>query len=119
MNKTINEIIVICAAALTVLNLVDRILLFKKQLDRPTDERLRAVESKLIQHDQKFEDHERLLGAHSGYLDADKQKIEVLQKGNRIMSKALLVMINKINGNVNEERLKEVEKELDKYTFER
>ena len=119
MDTTISQAIVICAAVLTVLNLVDKILLFKKQLDRPTDDRLRAVESKLIQHDQKFEDHERLLEAHSGYLDTDKQKIEVLQNGNRVMSKALLVMINKINGNVNEERLKEVEEELDKYIFER
>ena len=119
MNTTINEVIVICAAVLTVFNLIDKIMLFKKQLDHPTDERLRAVESKLIQHDQKFDDHEKLLNAHAGYLDSDKQRIEVLQSGNRIMSKAMLVLINKINGNVNKERLKEVEEELDKYIFER
>lgn len=119
MNITLSEFVVLAAGILTVINLIDKIFLIKKQIDKPAEERLRSLEAKLIQHDQKFEDHERLLEAHSGYLDADKQKIEVLEKGNRVMSKALLVLINKLNGTVNEERLKEVEEELDKYIFQR
>lgn len=117
MNTTISQAIVICAAILTVLNLIDKVLIFKKQLDHPTDERLRQIEAKLIQYDQRFEDHEKTMKAHADHLDADNNKIKVLQDGSRIMSKALLVLINHANGSGNPERMQEVEHELDEYIF--
>lgn len=117
MNITLSEFVVMAAGILTILNLVDKILIVKKQIDKPTEERLRTVEAKLIQHEQRFEDYAKVLEAHAGHLDNDNKRIEVLQDGSRIMSKALLVLINHANGQVNSERIQEVESELEKHIF--
>jgi hypothetical protein len=117
MDTTISQAIVICAAILTVLNLIDKIFIIKKQIDHPTDERLCQIEAKLIQHDQRFDDQDAMIKMHSGHLDADNKRIEVLQEGSRIQSKALLVLINHANGSGNPERMQEVEHELDEYIF--
>lgn len=114
---TISTLMVIAAGILTFLNLADKILFFKRLIDKPTDDRIHQIEAKLIQHDQRFEDHDKILKSHSGYLDTDNRRIEVLQDGSRIMSKALLVLINHANGQSNPERIQEVEHELDEYIF--
>lgn len=62
---------------------------------------------------------ETLAEDHAGYLDADKRRLDALERGNRVTQRALLALLKHgIDGN-DVEAMKRAENELQEYLIER
>ena len=83
-------IIAIFGLILTGLNIIDRVLQFKKAINAPEqkqNERIEACETKLILHDAK-------LDKLAEYLSNDDKRIKSIQDTNRIFAKSLLALLS-------------------------
>lgn len=119
MNITVSEIVVISAGLLTIMNLIDKILSWARQVRAPETDRIKSIEVRLIQVSQKLDDHERMLEKHAGFFDVDKHRIDVLETGNHIACKALLALLHHANGGGSYEEMQDAEKELNGFIFKR
>lgn len=118
-NITVSEMIVIAAGILTLMNLADKVASWAHQIRAPESEKLKAIETRLIQLGQRIDDHDRTLEKHAGFFDVDKHRLDVLENGNHLACKALLALLRHANGDSNFEEMQDVEKELNGYVWKR
>ena len=119
MNITLSEFVVVAAGILTIMNVIDRILSWARQAKVPEDERLKTVEFKIMQLEQHIVEHDRTFETHTGYFANDKARIDVLEKGSKVTSKALLALLGHANTGNNTEEMREAEVDLRRYLIER
>ncbi len=90
MNTSMSYIIAIFGLILTGLNIIDRVVQFKKAVNAPEqkqNERIEACETKLILHDAKLEKFQE-------YLSNDDKRIKSIQDTNKIFAKSLLALLS-------------------------
>lgn len=88
--NTMSYVIAIFGLILTGLNIIDRVVQFKKAVNAPEqkqNERIEACEAKLILHEVKFEKYQE-------YLSNDDKRIKSIQDTNRIFAKSLLALLS-------------------------
>lgn len=119
MNITLSEVVVVAAGILTIMNVVDRILSWARQAKAPEEDRLKAAEFKILQLEQQIGEHDRMFEVHMGYFANDKVRINVLEKGSKVTSKALLALLGHANTGNNSEEMREAEADLRRYLIER
>lgn len=116
---TVSDVVVIAAGILTIINLVDKIANIFKQANSPTEARLTSIEATLIRIDQQISNHDKTLEAHAGFFDNDKRRLDLLETGSRVTSKALLALLGHANAGNNYDEMREAEKELRDYLIAR
>ena len=116
---TVSDVIVIAAGILTIINLVDKVASIFKQANSPTEARLTSIEATLIRIDQQLNNHDKTLETHAGFFDNDKRRLDLLETGSRVTSKALLALLGHANAGNNYDEMREAEKELRDYLIAR
>lgn len=116
---TVSDVVVIAAGILTIINLVDKVANIFKQANSPTEARLTSIEATLIRIDQQISSHDKTLEAHAGFFDNDKRRLDLLETGSRVTSKALLALLGHANAGNNYDEMREAEKELRDYLIAR
>ncbi len=116
---TVSEVVVVAAGILTVLNLIDKIAALFKKANSPTEARLTSIEATLIRIDQQISNHDKTLETHAVFFDNDKRRLDLMETGSRVTSKALLALLGHANAGNNYEEMKEAEKELRDYLIAR
>jgi hypothetical protein len=116
---TVSDVVVIAAGILTIINLVDKVANIFKQVNSPTEARLTSIEATLIRIDQQISNHDKTLEAHAGFFDNDKRRLDLLETGSRVTSKALLALLGHANAGNNYDEMREAEKELRDYLIAR
>jgi Flp pilus assembly protein TadB len=116
---TVSEVVVVAAGILTLMNLIDKVMLWKDREKAPDLEKIKSIQEKLIKIDQRIDDHEKVFEAHNSFLDKDNRRLEILEQGSRVTSKALLALLGNANRGDNTEEMHEAEKELSRYLIER
>lgn len=116
---TISDVVVIAAGILTIINLVDKVANIFKQANSPTEARLTSIEATLIRIDQQISNHDKTLETHAGFFDNDKRRLDLLETGSRVTSKALLALLGHANAGNNYDEMREAEKELREYLIAR
>ncbi len=100
--------LVICGAIITILTVWNMIESRVKAIKEPTQtlsSRVAVIESKIEEYEQRFK--------------RDKEKIEEIEKGNRITQRTLLALLNHdlIGDNIDE--MNDVKRELENYLINR
>jgi len=108
MNEWWQITLVICGAIITILTVWNMIESRVKAIKEPTtnlSSRVAVIESKIEEYEQRFK--------------RDKERIEEIEKGNRITQRSLLALLNHdLIGN-NVEEMTDVKKELENYLINR
>lgn len=116
---TVSDVVVIAAGILTIINLVDKVTNIFKQANSPTEARLTSIEATLIRIDQQISAHDKTLEVHAGFFNNDKRRLDLLETGSRVTSKALLALLGHANAGNNYDEMREAEKELRDYLIAR
>lgn len=116
---TVSDVITGAAGILILLNFIDKVVSIFKQANSPTDARLTSIEATLIRIDQQLKNHAKTLETHAGFIDNDKRRLELLETGSRMTSKALLALLGHANAGNNYDEMREAEKELRDYLIAR
>lgn len=100
--------LVICGAIITILTVWNMVESRVKSIKEPTQtlsSRVAVIESKIEEYEQRFK--------------RDKEKIEEIEKGNRITQRTLLALLNHdlIGDNIDE--MNDVKRELENYLINR
>lgn len=100
--------LVICGAIITILTVWNMVESRVKAIKEPTQtlsSRVAVIESKIEEYEQRFK--------------RDKEKIEEIEKGNRITQRTLLALLNHdlIGDNIDE--MNDVKRELENYLINR
>ena len=108
--------IVVSAGILTLFNLIDKIIGYKHQAEEPTDK----LEERVLLLEKKMEfEVKAIFVEYDARFGRDKQKIELLEQGNRITQKALRALLkHSIDGN-NVAALEKAEEELSDYLLDK
>jgi hypothetical protein len=114
--NTFELVIVIAAGLLTVFNLLDKLIAYGKKIKEPTDnleERVSIIEKRMeIEYKALFAEYDLRF-------KKDLQRIEMLEEGNKVTTKALLALLgHAINGDNTDEMLA-VKKELTDYIIKK
>ena len=100
--------LVVCGAIITILTVWNMVESRVKAIKEPTttlSSRVAVIESKIEEYEQRFK--------------RDKEKIEEIEKGNRITQRTLLALLNHdlIGDNIDE--MNDVKRELENYLINR
>ena len=96
--------LVICGAIITVLTVWNMVESRVKSIKEPTQtlsSRVAVIESKIEEYEQRFK--------------RDKERIEEIERGNRITQRSLLALLNHDLIGDNVEEMTDVKKELENY----
>ena len=108
MNEWWQLTLVICGAIITILTVWNMIESRVKAIKEPTTtlaSRVAVIESKIEEYEVRFK--------------RDKERLDEIESGNRIMQRCLLALLNhSLNGN-NEEEMLDVKKDLEAYLINR
>ena len=108
MNDWWQITLVICGAIITILTVWNMVESRVKSIKEPTQtlsSRVAVIESKIEEYEQRFK--------------RDKEKIEEIEKGNRITQRSLLALLNHDLIGDNVEEMTDVKKELENYLINR
>lgn len=108
MSEWLQITLAICGAIITVLTVWNMIESRVKAIKEPTQtlsSRVAVIESKIEEYEQRFK--------------RDKEKIEEIEKGNRIIQRSLLAILNHDLIGDNVEEMTDVKKELENYLINR
>ena len=100
--------LVICGAIITVLTVWNMVESRVKSIKEPTQtlsSRVAVIESKIEEYEQRFK--------------RDKERIEEIERGNRITQRSLLALLNHDLIGDNVEEMTDVKKELENYLINR
>jgi len=116
MGEWWNVTIVIVAGLLTILNLVDKLVGWAKAVSKPQVD----LEERVVKLEKTVEfEYKSLLADYEMRFKRDLQRIEEMEKSNKLTQKALLALMrHAIDGN-NTDKLKTVADELSDYIVER
>lgn len=108
MSEWLQITLAICGAIITVLTVWNMVESRVKSIKEPTQtlsSRVAVIESKIEEYEQRFK--------------RDKEKIEEIEKGNRITQRSLLALLNHDLIGDNVEEMTDVKKELENYLINR
>lgn len=108
MSEWLQITLAICGAIITVLTVWNMVESRVKSIKEPTQtlsSRVAVIESKIEEYEQRFK--------------RDKERIEEIEKGNRITQRSLLALLNHDLIGDNVEEMTDVKKELENYLINR
>ncbi len=108
MSEWLQITLAICGAIITVLTVWNMVESRVKSIKEPTQtlsSRVAVIESKIEEYEQRFK--------------RDKERIEEIERGNRITQRSLLALLNHDLIGDNVEEMTDVKKELENYLINR
>ena len=112
MGEWFNTTIIVVAGVLTVLNLIDKVVGWVKDLKKPQND----LESRVALLERKVEGEYKLIFAsYDEKLQRDYDSINSIKKTNSLIIQSLLALTKHAEDGNNIEDLKDARKELEKY----
>lgn len=105
----------VCAAIVSISAAISVIGKAIIKVKKPNDDQNKRLDD----HEEWLESHDEKLKIFEGYFDRDKQRLDTIEKGNRVTQKAILALLaHALDGN-NIEPLRDAKEALQKYLINR